>query len=49
MVRLAREQHALAFGTRGAVIALLRELIHVVVILASAGGVVGICAGHLHA
>lgn len=49
MVELTAEQHALAFRTLGAGFTPLRELVHVVAVVAHTVGVVGVRAGRLHA
>lgn len=49
MVKLAAEQHAFTHRTHGAGLAPSRDLVHVVVIVAHTGGVIGISAGRIHA
>ena len=49
VVKLAAEQHALAFGTLGAGFTLLWQFVHVVAVVAHAGGIAGFCAGRFHA
>lgn len=49
MVKLAAEQHAFTHRAHGAGIALPRDLVHEVAVVAHTGGVIGISAGRLHA
>lgn len=49
MVKVAVEQHALTHRAHSAGLAPRREFIHIVAVVAHAGGVIGISAGRLHA
>lgn len=45
----AAEQHAVTHGAFGAGLTAIRLFIQVVTVVADAGGIVGVCAGRLHA